>query len=134
MTGQHDGALVVSGVTCLREAFVSGPVRVRPGGTLIATGSSLGGPVEATDAAGVFLTDSTVEGPVRIEGTSGPVVVVDATVAGPVDVSDTGGDEPLVAANTVAGPLRCDGNSSAPVNLGLSNSVQGPKTGQCASL
>ncbi|MEV0806846.1 M14 family zinc carboxypeptidase [Micromonospora sp. NPDC050200] len=134
VTGQHSGQLVVSGVTCLRDATVTGPVRVRPGAALIATGSSIIGPVDASGAAGVFLTDSAVEGPVRIAETSGPVVVVDATVTGPVEVSDNRGDAPLVAASTVTGPLHCGGNASAPVDLGLGNSVQGPKTGQCASL
>ncbi|MEU1840962.1 M14 family zinc carboxypeptidase [Micromonospora chersina] len=134
VTGAHDGPLVVSGVTCLRDATVTGPVRVRPGGTLVATGSSITGPVDATGAAGVFLTDSTVGGPVRIAQGTGPVVVVDATVEGPLDVSGNRGDAPLVAANTVTGPLRCDGNATAPVDLELANSTQGPKTGQCASL
>ncbi|MGY0007205.1 M14 family zinc carboxypeptidase [Micromonospora sp. I033] len=134
VTGPRDGALVVSGVTCLRDATVTGPVRVRPGGTLVATGSSITGPVDATGAAGVFLTDSTVTGPVRIAQGTGPVVVVDATVDGPVDVSGNGGDAPLLAANTVTGPLSCEGNTAAPVDLELGNSTQGPKTGQCASL
>ncbi|MFG2167369.1 M14 family zinc carboxypeptidase [Micromonospora chersina] len=134
VTGAHDGALVVSGVTCLRDATVTGPVRVRAGGTLIATGSSITGPVDANGAAGVFLTDTSVEGPVRVAQSSGPVVIVDAKVTGPVDVSGNRGDAPLVAANTVTGPLSCGGNTQAPENLGLSNSVEGPKSGQCASL
>ncbi|MFE9694599.1 M14 family zinc carboxypeptidase [Micromonospora sp. NPDC005806] len=134
VTGPHSGQLVVSGVTCLRDATVTGPVRVRSGGTLIATGSSITGPVDASGAAGVFLTDSAVEGPVRIAQSSGPVVVVDAKVTGPVEVSNNQGDAPLVAANTVSGPLQCSGNAAAPVNLELGNSVQGPKSGQCASL
>jgi hypothetical protein len=133
VTGPRSGPLVVTGVTCLRDATLTGPVRVRPGGTLIATGSSITGPVDAAGAAGVFLTDTTVTGPVRITGTSGPVVVVDATVEGPVQVSANRGDAPLLAANTVTGPLRCDGNTAPPVDLELGNSVQGPKTGQCAN-
>jgi hypothetical protein len=134
VTGPRDGALVVSGVTCLRDASVTGPVRVRPGGTLIATGSSITGPVDAAGAAGVFLTDSTVTGPVRITQGTGPVMVVDTTVDGPVDVSGNRGDAPLLAANTVTGPLSCENNTAAPVDLELGNSTQGPKTGQCASL
>lgn len=134
LTGKHDGKLVVSGLTCLRDATVTGPVRVQPGATLIATGSSFTGPVDATGAAGVFLTDSSVVGPVRITRTDGPVVVVDATVTGPVEVADNRGDAPLVAANTVTGPLQCGGNAAAPVNLELANSVTGPKSGQCALL
>ncbi|MCW3818084.1 M14 family zinc carboxypeptidase [Micromonospora sp. DR5-3] len=134
LTGKHSGQLVVSGVACLRDATVTGPVRVRPGGTLIATGSSITGPVDASGAAGVFLTDTAVAGPVRVTQTDGPVVVVDTKVTGPVEVSGNRGEAPLVAANTVTGPLSCGGNTQAPVNLGLSNSVEGPKSGQCASL
>ncbi|MCW3841372.1 M14 family zinc carboxypeptidase, partial [Micromonospora yasonensis] len=134
VTGEHSGQLVVSGVTCLRDATVTGSVRVRPGGTLIATGSSITGPVDASGAAGVFLTDTSVAGPVRIAQTSGPVVVVDATVDGPVEVSANQGDAPLLAANTVSGPLQCSSNAAAPVDLELGNSVEGPKSGQCASL
>ncbi|MFJ8578189.1 M14 family zinc carboxypeptidase [Micromonospora sp. NPDC093277] len=133
-TGKHNGQLVVSGFTCLKDATVNGPVRVQPGATLIATGSSFTGPVEANGAAGVFLTDSKVTGPVRITGASGPVVVADATVTGPVEVSNNRGGAPLLAGNTVTGPLSCGGNTAAPVNLELANSVTGPKSGQCARL
>ncbi|MEU2615454.1 M14 family zinc carboxypeptidase [Micromonospora sp. NPDC007271] len=134
LTGKHNGKLVVSGFACLKDATVTGPVRVQPGATLVATGTSFTGPVEATGAAGVFLTDSKVVGPVRVTGTTGPVVVVDATVDGPVVVSDNRANAPLVAANTVTGPLECSGNAAAPVNLEVANSVQGPKRDQCASL
>ncbi|SCF24181.1 Zinc carboxypeptidase [Micromonospora viridifaciens] len=134
LTGKHNGKLVISGFACLKDATVTGPVRVQPGATLIATGSTFTGPVEATGAAGVFLTDSKVVGPVRVTGTTGPVVVVDTTVEGPVVVSDNRGNAPLVAANTVTGPLECTGNAAAPVNIEVANSVQGPKRDQCASL
>ncbi|MER7459118.1 M14 family zinc carboxypeptidase [Micromonospora sp. NPDC126480] len=133
VTGRHTGPLVVTGVTCLRDATVTGPVRVRPGATLIATGSRITGPVDASGAAGVLLTDSTVVGPVRIGQTYGPVVVVDAEITGAVEVSGNRGDAPLVAANTVIGPLSCGGNAAAPDDLQLGNSVTGPTLGQCAS-
>ncbi|MGW5668191.1 M14 family zinc carboxypeptidase, partial [Micromonospora sp. NPDC003776] len=81
VTGEHSGQLVVSGVTCLRDATVTGPVRVRAGGTLIATGSWITGPVDATGAAGVFLTDTTVVGPVRITIPAGVVGAARAAVA-----------------------------------------------------
>jgi hypothetical protein len=137
LSGRHAGPLVVSsGVACLADASVLGPVTVGPGATLIATGTSIVGPVTATEAAGVFLTDSRVVGPVRISRTSGAVVVAGSTVAGVVQLSDnnTAGGVTLVAGNTVFGPLRCHGNSPAPINLEIPNTVVGPKTGQCAAL
>ena len=90
--------------------------------------------MDASGAAGVFLTSSTFTGPVRVTGASGPVVVVNAKVTGPVELTNNRGGAPLVAANTVTGPLQCSGNANAPVNLELRNSVTGPKNGQCAGL
>jgi hypothetical protein len=137
LSGAHSGPLVVtSGVACLTDATVVGPVTIGPGATLIATRTSIVGPVNATAAAGVFLTDSRIAGPVRISSTSGAVVVASTTVAGVVQLSDnvTTGGVTLVAGNTVFGPLRCTGNLPAPVNLEIANTVVGPKTGQCAAL
>jgi hypothetical protein len=34
----------------------------------------------------------------------------------------------------VNGPLSCSGNTAAPVNLEVVNSVNGPKSSQCARL
>jgi hypothetical protein len=33
----------------------------------------------------------------------------------------------------MVGPLRCDGNTPAPIDDGLPNSVIGPKLGQCGA-
>ncbi|WP_434740190.1 M14 family zinc carboxypeptidase [Micromonospora sp. SH-82] len=134
LTGTRNGQLVVSGVACLDGATVRGPVRVQPGATLIVNGSSINGPVDATGAAGFVLTDSTVNGPVRATGTQGPVVVVGNKLSGPVDVVNSAGVAPLVAGNSVNGPLSCSGNSPAPTNMEVANSVTGPKRSQCAAL
>ncbi len=133
LTGSHNGPLTVSGVLCVDGASVKGPVKVKPGAVLIATRSTFNGPIHASGAAGIFLANNTVQGPVDISGTAS-VVVASTKVSGPVDLSKNGGDAPLFAGNTVSGPLKCSGNTSAPVNLGLKNSVQGPKNGQCAGL
>ncbi|MEU5950358.1 M14 family metallocarboxypeptidase [Micromonospora sp. NPDC047465] len=134
LTGTHNGTLVVSGVACLDGATVRGSIQVRPGATLIVNGSSIDGPVNATGAAGVVMTDSTVEGPVRATGTNGPVVLVGNEVTGPVSVTGSTGVAPLVAGNTVNGPLACAGNSPEPMNMEVTNSVRGPNVGQCALL
>jgi Zinc carboxypeptidase len=132
-----NGPLVISaGVTCLAGGSVPGPVTVKAGATLIATGTAFGGPIRATGAAGVFLTSSTVDGPVWISGTTGAAVIADNAVDAPVQLLDnsTTGGAVLVAGNTVLGPLWCSGNTPAPVNLEIANSVEGPRTDQCAVL
>ncbi|WP_229402023.1 M14 family metallopeptidase [Micromonospora okii] len=134
LTGTHNGPLTVSGVACLDGATVRGPIQVRSGAALIVTGSSINGPVNAADAAGLFVTDSRVSGPVHATGTRGPVVLVGNELSGPVGVSGGKATAPLLAGNTVAGPLTCSGNAPAPTNLEVANTVRGPKTGQCAQL
>ncbi|MEH1100861.1 M14 family zinc carboxypeptidase [Micromonospora sp. CPCC 205561] len=134
LTGTRNGPLVVSGLACLDGATVRGPVQVQPGAALIVNGSSISGPVNATGAAGVVVTDSTVAGPVLATATRGPVVLVGNDVTGPVGVVASSGVAPLVAGNTVRGPLACAGNSPAPVNLEVANSARGLATGQCARL
>ncbi|MFY1702562.1 M14 family zinc carboxypeptidase [Micromonospora sp. WMMA1923] len=134
LTGTRNGPLTVTGVTCVDGAALRGPVRVQPGAVLIVTGTSINGPVDATGAAGVFLTGSTVNGPVRVVGTRGPVSVVGTRVSGPVDVVNNAGSAPLLAGNTVNGPLSCTGNAVPPVNLEVANAVSGPKSAQCSRL
>ncbi|MBX7266683.1 carboxypeptidase [Micromonospora sp. Llam7] len=134
LTGTHNGPLTISGVACLAGATVRGPVRVRPGATLIVNGGSINGPVDASDAAGFVLTAGTVNGPVNVTGTAGPVLLVGNKISGPVNVVNSAGVAPLVAGNTVNGPLGCTGNAATPVNLEVANSVSGPRFNQCARL
>jgi hypothetical protein len=136
VTGRRVGALTVTGVTCLTDATVVGPVVVRAGGSLLAIGSTVTGPVTASSASAVHLYDSTVHGPVFVQGTTGSVAFVRSTVNGPVRLTDsrTSTVEPIVAGNTVNGPLSCSGNSPAPINLGAANTVRGLAVGQCSEL
>ncbi|MEW2475283.1 MULTISPECIES: M14 family metallopeptidase [Micromonospora] len=134
LTGTHNGPLTVSGVACLAGATVRGPITVQAGATLIVNGSSINGPVSATGAAGFVLTDSTVRGPVSATGTRGPVVLVGNDVSGPVNVVNSAAVAPLIAGNTVNGPLSCTGNSLAPGNFEVANTVSGPKASQCSRL
>ncbi|MEV0155612.1 M14 family zinc carboxypeptidase [Micromonospora sp. NPDC050686] len=136
LTGQRDGKLVVTGFACLDDATINGPVTVKPGAALVATGTTFTGPVTAAGAAGVILADTTVTGPVHITGTTDAISVIDVTITGPVTLSanTTGTDTPLLAGNTIDGPLTCTANSPAPTNLTLPNTGQGPRTDQCAAL
>ena len=156
ITGRHNRPLTVfTGVTCLRDATVAGPVTVLPGASLVATGGSIAGPVTATGSVLLTLDGTTVAGPVTVVGGTGGVAIESGRVNGPVSVAlstggvridgvaisgpvtllgNTGGEPVVVAANTIRGPLSCAGNSPAPVDEDRSNTVHGPATGQCARL
>jgi hypothetical protein len=127
ITGRHDGPLTVrTGVTCLDGATVTGPVTVT-GGTLVATGATVEGPLSATSA--VLLFHTTVDGPLTITGVRGAVQVLGGTVRGPASL--TGNRAPTFAGVTVSGPLSCGGNTTAPADLNIPNTVGGPSGGQC---
>ncbi|MET7751997.1 M14 family zinc carboxypeptidase [Micromonospora sp. NPDC005367] len=134
-TGRHTGPLTVNGFACLADATVTGPVTVRSGAALVATGTTITGPVNASGAAGVLLANSKITGPLRVTGTTDAISLIDLTVTGPVDLStNRTTNQPLLAGNRVNGPLACAGNTTAPTNLNLSNTVTGPRAGQCATL
>lgn len=132
VSGRRSGPLTVSsGITCLDGATVSGPVTVRPGAGLFATGSRISGPVGVSRAGQVRLVGTTISGPVTITG-SDEVALDGLTISGPVRLDDN--RAPLVAGNRISGPLSCRGNSPAPVNMDRPNTVSGPATGQCSGL
>jgi len=160
ITGTHNGPLTVSsGLTCLYDATINGPMTVRPGAGLYLSGSEVRGPLAASGASNVVLCGTTVsgpvsvsggsrvwlgnrngdcapatiKGPVSITGSTGQVTIDGATVNGPVALlNNTAGT--IVAANHIGGPLSCAGNSPPPSNAGQPNTVSGPKSGQCAKL
>jgi hypothetical protein len=102
----------------------------------VATGATVIGPFSATGASVVQLFDSSFTGPVSVEGGSTRVAVSGTRVVGPLRIAgnSTGGTPIVLTGTTVIGPLACTGNSPAPVNLGRTNSVTGPATGQCAGM
>jgi hexosaminidase len=136
VSGTHRGPLLVAaGVTCLAGATVSGPVVVRPGGSLIATGASINGPVSTTGAAMIELLGGSVSGPVSLTGTTAEVEVDGVQIGGPLALTGTNtGAAPVLAGNTINGPVSCTGNTPAPVNNGRPNTVRGPVAGQCRGL
>ncbi|TCO44999.1 hypothetical protein EV646_109173 [Kribbella antiqua] len=135
ITGVHGSLFLRSGVTCLVDATINGPVLVAAGASLVASDTRFVGPVRADGAADLQLLRSTVGGPLSIDGVSRSVVVVGTTVDGPVSVTRARTTEAAVlAGNTVDGPLSCSGNAPAPVNLQAPNQVSGPRSSQCAKL
>ncbi|WP_328321249.1 M64 family metallopeptidase [Kribbella sp. NBC_00382] len=136
ITGTYNGPLTVtSGVTCLTNATVNGPVEIREGASLVATDSIVSGPVRAIDAADLHLLRTTVSGPVTLDGTTRSAVLVGTTVSGPVTVTRASTEERVVlAGNTIDGPLTCSANAAKPRNLQAPNHVSGPRSGQCSGL
>jgi O-glycosyl hydrolase len=138
VTGAHTGPLAVrSGTTCLAGgAEVTGPVTVRSGASLVAAGATVDGPVVTGGAATVRLVDTAVTGPVRVSGATERVMISGTHVTGPLTVvdSDTGFAPIVITGSTVEGPLACGGNSPAPVNEGVPNTVTGAARGQCRGL
>ncbi|SEE86898.1 carbohydrate binding domain-containing protein [Ruania alba] len=114
-TGLVASGLVVPAdtVTCLEASQVNGPLDVEPGGSLLASDVQINGGVTSDGADTIQIRDSAVHGRTAITGTSGTVVL---------------------AGNTVRGPLICSDNDTPADDEGITNTVRGPATGQCANL
>ncbi|MEW9556047.1 M64 family metallopeptidase [Nonomuraea sp. NPDC050783] len=132
VTGEHRGPLVVAdGVTCLDGARVTGPVTVREGASLVATGGRVTGALAAARPAAVHLLGTRVQGALTVSG-AGELVVVGADVRGAALL--TGNAAPVLSGTAVRGALACSGNSAAPADLGVPNDLAGAGSGQCAPL
>jgi hypothetical protein len=84
VTGRHNGPMVVfTGVTCLSNADINGPVVVLPGASLVATDSTVTGPISAYQANTVQLLNSTVHGPVALTGTTDNLTIAGGKISGP---------------------------------------------------
>nr|WP_245241200.1 ParB/Srx family N-terminal domain-containing protein [Streptomyces spiramenti] len=69
VTGRHDGPLLAaSGVLCLDNATVRGPVVVSAGASLLSSGADISGPVSAVAARTVALCGTTLDGPLSVVG------------------------------------------------------------------
>lgn len=110
--GTHRGPLQLrDGTTCITDADLAGPITVAEGASLVLTDSTTRGPLRSTGAVDVHLRGNEISGGVQITGSTGEV---------------------RLEGNQIAGPLNCSGNDEAPV--GGQNQVQGPASGQCASV
>ncbi|MEV4289926.1 M64 family metallopeptidase [Nonomuraea bangladeshensis] len=132
VTGEHRGPLVVAdGVTCLDEARVTGPVTVRAGAGLVATGGRITGALAAANPAAVHLLGTGVQGAVTVSGAK-ELVIVGADLRGAAQL--TGSTAPILSGATVKGALACSGNTAVPADLGVPNELSGAGAGQCAKL
>ncbi|WP_018251729.1 GH92 family glycosyl hydrolase [Salinispora mooreana] len=133
VSGTVKGPLKVdSGVTCLSEATVNGPVTVRSDAALYAVDSTISGPVAANGAEAVVLREVQLGGPLAVSHVAGEVSIERTTIAGPAVLTQN--QAPVIAAGSVGGPLSCSRNTVAPTDNGVPNSVRGPASGQCEDL
>ena len=114
VTGTYSGLLTVhKGETVLVSgATVIGPVRVEPGGGLVALSSSLTGPIQTDHATTVVICGTTVNGPLSVAATTGAVLIGD------------GHGSASCAGNTIDGRVSLVGNAGA-LELG-GNVITGP--------
>jgi hexosaminidase len=115
---------------------VTGVVRVEPGASLHATGTTVFGSLSGDGAARVELYGSAVAGPVSLRGGTTQVALIGDVVVGPMSLARnvTGPTPIVVAGNTVYELLRCVDNQPAPVNSGQPNTLYGAASGQCRDL
>ena len=122
-------------MTCLDEATVRGPISVAAGAGLSIADSETRGRLTAEGAQTVEIRDSEVRGGMTVQGSTGTLALTGNDIHGIVEILDNATTSaPLVAANTVRGPLLCTDNEPAPANDGQANTVSGRTQGQCAGL
>jgi predicted alpha-1,2-mannosidase len=132
ITGTRNGPLRVTGVVCLQDATINGPVQIDSGASLYAFGGTIAGPVSGSQAAAAALIGTKVGGPVTLTGTRGEVSLGAAQISGPVSLVDN--KAPVLGSSVIQGPVSCTGNNPVPTNNGLTNQVNGPRAGQCAQI
>jgi hypothetical protein len=125
-------------VCTLIDVTVIGNVTVGADSALLVCNSKILGNVLAVDSNDVHLGEvhgadcpgNSIAGSVTIQGAGG-AELDSSTVNGPVTF--TNNDAVDVEGNVINGSLQCSGNTFI-TNSGEPNTVNGPKTGQCANL
>jgi hypothetical protein len=133
ITSPHSGDLrIESGVVCLTGTTVTGGVHVAPGASLAATNTKIAGALTASGAARVELVSSSTAD-VRIEGTTGAVVLFGSTIGGHATLTGNNTPRPIVlAGNAFRGEVLCTGNTM-PADLPAGgNAFERGGAGQCA--
>ena len=77
LTGRINGALIVTGSTCINNATVNGAIAVQPGAALSLTNSTVHGAIISTGAKAVTYCADTLSGASSISATSGFVLIGD---------------------------------------------------------
>ena len=112
VTGKHKGPLTVgAGITYIDGATITGALNVTAGATVAIRRSHIEGPVRSTGAIALSMCGTDIVGPVRIDASTGIVVIGDAGTPG-------------CAGNTILGPVTLSGNHKG-LHLG-NNTILGP--------
>jgi hypothetical protein len=125
ITGTVKGTLTIKAgqdVELAPGAHTTGPVKVKPGGSLDIEGATLSGPLSANGASALRICGASVAGAVRVAKSSGPVVIGDGSgcdvsqFSGAVTVSAnkagvTIEGQSLLDAGVFHGSLKVTGNS-----------------------
>ena len=146
LTGTIGRVVVTTGVTCV-DGNVNGGITVRPGGSLVVSdGSRVNGGLRADGAAVVHVFGAQVNGDAIVSGTTGDLIVAGSvfseslvvtgnhSAAVTIPSGDTRNYGVGLVGNTVGEELACTGNDPGATNFGAPNTVNGQKSGQCASL
>ena len=146
LTGTIGRVVVTTGVTCV-DGNVNGGITVRPGGSLVVSdGSRVNGGLRADGAAVVHVFGAQVNGDAIVSGTTGDLIVAGSvfseslvltgnhSAAVTIPSGDTRNYGVGLVGNTVGEELACTGNEPGATNFGAPNTVNGQKSGQCASL
>lgn len=130
----------------LTGATIYGPLSAQSAAQIVVCDSTIAGPISVSGSGGSVLIGSAaagrspacggnvILGPVTLTGNSGGVELGANMIAGQVTLTGNGGPAPVVAANTIAGPLSCAANAAQPTDNGQPNTVHGPALGQCVAL
>jgi IgA peptidase M64 len=144
LTGAQGNVAVATGVTCLKDATLSGNVTVAAGASLLAKGSRVNGTLTSTGARAVQLFGTTVAGAASIRDSASDVTIAGSTFNGGLALTGNtqvsanerysrlaGAYGPILSGSTVRGRLDCAGNSADVKDFGARNTVVGGYSG-CA--
>lgn len=143
VTGKNGRLVVTNGVTCLKDAIVSGGVTVKNGASIVIFNSTINGGMQTDKANIVQMFGTTVNGNSQISGTASNVTLAGNRFNGGLNLSNNnqisankqyGEYGPILAGNTIKGELECRSNSSSVNDFGASNDLSGLITGQCKDL
>jgi hypothetical protein len=148
------GVHVTGGNLFIRSSSISGGLNANRGGQLWVCNSTIHGTVSVANATGFVLlggdgaagcAGNVFQGSAHVHRNSGGVRVAGNQTAGSVALANnlaplaapdpTGGSAATVVRhNTIGGGLSCKGDVPPATNDGVTNSVTGPRTGECATL
>ncbi|HWK29816.1 MAG TPA: M64 family metallopeptidase [Solirubrobacter sp.] len=141
VTGAQANVNVASGVTCVKNATVSGNVTVAAGASLFVQASTIGGTLTASGAEAVQVFGTTVNGAASVRNSTRDVTIAGSTFRGGLALTGNtqvtanerftrlaGAYGPILSGSTVYG-LTCADNSADVSDFGAPNRFHGSQSG-----